>query len=171
MYYILFVCFMNKLSGLCPLVRYEQIIVSFVCLLVCLSVCLKMFWNNWWEVKWWQRSCTSGEGYCRTRFRTLFWGTGIVYTGFELFFWGGGRIQDLDVHVTSFTSNKDHLTSIFQNKSVYLCVNYWSKYHLVLNHLSTLWNSQMSIGVFSVGFCIVRRNLILLQSLYMLFEL
>lgn len=169
MYYILFVCFMNKLSGLCPLVRYEQIIVSFVCLLVCLSVCLKMFWNDGWKVKWWPSSCTSGEGYFRTRFRTLFGGTGIVYTWFELF--RGERIQDLDVHVNSFTSNKDHFTSIFQNKSVYLCVNYWSKYHLVLNHLSTLWNSQMSIGVLSVGFCIVRRNLILLQSLYMLFEL
>lgn len=89
----------------------------------------------------------------------------------DLNFLGGERIQDLDVHVNSFTSNKDHFTSIFQNKSVYLCVNYWSKYHLVLNHHSTLWNSQMSIGVFSVGFCIVRRNLILLQSLYMLFEL
>lgn len=161
---------MNKFSGLCPLVRYEQIIVSFVCLLVCLSVCLKMFWNDGsMMVKWWPSSCTSGEGYFRTRFRTLFGGTGIVYTWFELF--RGERIQDLDVHVNSFTSNKDHFTSIFQNKSVYLCVNYWSKYHLVLNHLSTLWNSQMSIGVFSVGFCIVRRNLILLQSLYMLFEL
>lgn len=48
MYYILFDC---VLYGLCPLVRYEQIIVSFVCLLVCLSVCLKMFWNDGWKVK------------------------------------------------------------------------------------------------------------------------
>lgn len=42
----------------------------------------------------------------------------------DLNFLGGERIQDLDVHVNSFTSNKDHFTSIFQNKSVFLYVNY-----------------------------------------------
>lgn len=38
-----FVCVLYeqvKWITVCPLVRYEQIIVSFVCLLVCLSVCL-----------------------------------------------------------------------------------------------------------------------------------
>lgn len=101
----------------------------------------------------------------------FFGGRELYILDLNFFLEGGGRIQDLDVHVNSFTSNKDHFTSIFQNKSVYLCVNYWSKYHLVLNHLSTLWNSQMSIGVFSVGFCIVRRNLILLVPLYVVWTL
>lgn len=53
----------------------------------------------------------------------------LFFGGWELYildlnFFLGGGIQDLDVHVNPFTSNKDHFTSIFQNKSVYLCVNY-----------------------------------------------